>query len=130
MKVGDLVTFSSTGNKLLVVRESRKKMFKDLCAGGADRAKAFKKSDKYKFFGIVLSTRGVPESDLENMERHQYWYFKRAIEAGQKFLVMWSNAPKSGGGIKKGRDSYYYYSGYSLWKRGDLKKVKLNKKKK
>lgn len=136
MKVGDLVTFSSTGNKLVVVRETRKRIFKHFSRQGMADMTAFQTANNYTFLGIVLSAKGVSSKKLENIE-HNYaaWALKRSMDNGARMIVMWSNVPLENSGtrsfdIRKGRDNYYMDCRYSLWKRGDLKKVKLNKKKK
>jgi hypothetical protein len=143
MKVGDLVTFSSTGASLKVVRDAYSNLFfhwdKDRPAGvGVDsshRSELYRKAQNYLFLGIVVSTKGLTKQQMENVERGMRFSVRKDMIEGALYRVEWTNVPFElprglwRGDIRRGRANDYAH-GYSLWKRSDLKVFRVNKKKK
>jgi hypothetical protein len=76
MKVGDLVTFSSTGASLKVVKNAYQSLFYhwdqeypgDIHIN-AHKNEVYKKVQNYLFLGIVVSTKGLTKQQMENIEK-------------------------------------------------------------
>ena len=142
MKVGDLVTFSSTGASLRVVKSAYNNLFfhwLEQSPGHPDedrlRNEFYKKAQNYLFLGIVVSTKGLTKQQMENVERGMRHSVRRDMREGAQYRVEWTNVPFKPprgmwvGDIRRGRANDYAH-GCSLWKRSDLKKFRVNKKKK
>lgn len=142
MKVGDLVTFSSTGASLNVVKNAYKSLFyhwDEEYSGSIHinkhKNEVYKKVQNYLFLGIVVSTKGLNKQQMENVERGMRHSVRRDMREGALYRVEWTNVPFKPprgmwvGDIRRGRANDYAH-GYSLWKRSDLKIFRVNKKKK
>jgi hypothetical protein len=72
---------------------------------------------------------------MENIEKGMRYSVGRDMREGALYRVEWTNVPFKPprgmwrGDIRRGRANDYAH-GYSLWKRSDLKKFRVNKKKK
>jgi len=143
MKVGDLVTFSSTGASLRVVKSAYQSLFYHLDQEygtniidiPAQRNELYKKAQNYLFLGIVVSTKGLNKQQMENVEKGMRFSVRKDMREGALYRVEWTNVPFEPprgmwrGDIRRGRANDYAH-GYSLWKRSDLKVFRVNKKKK
>lgn len=142
MKVGDLVTFSSTGVSLRVVKSAYQSLFYHWLEQFPEsrnkherQHEIYKKAQDYLFLGIVVSTKGLNKQQMENIEKGMRYSVGRDMREGALYRVEWTNVPFKPprgmwrGDIRRGRANDYAH-GYSLWKRSDLKKFRVNKKKK
>ena len=140
MKVGDLVTFSSTGASLRVVKSAYQSLFYHWLeqfpeSRNKHESEIYKKAQDYLFLGIVLGTKGLTKQQMENVEKGMRFSVRTDMREGALYRVEWTNVPFGlprglwRGDIRRGRANDYAH-GYSLWKRSDLKVFRLNKKKK
>lgn len=140
MKVGDLVTFSSTGASLRVVKSAYQSLFYHWSeqfpeSRNKHESEIYRKAQDYLFLGIVVSTKGLTKQQMENVERGMRFSVRKDMKEGALYRVEWTNVPFKPprgmwrGDIRRGRANDYAH-GYSLWKRSDLKVFRVNKKKK